>query len=74
MNAEQERLLQEPVFRHFHTLCQIPHPSFREEQISRYLFDWACERGLEAHDQKARRRGVRKCSRRDASGAHGHGL
>ena len=81
MNAEQERLLQEPVFRHFHTLCQIPHPSFREEQISRYLFDWACERGLEAHRDAHRNvlirkpaAAVRKCSRRDASGAHGHGL
>lgn len=60
MNAEQERLLQEPVFRHFHTLCQIPHPSFREEQISRYLFDWACERGLEAHRDAHRNVLIRK--------------
>lgn len=60
MNAGQERLLQEPVFRHFHTLCQIPHPSFREEQISRYLFDWACERGLQAHRDAHRNVLIRK--------------
>lgn len=48
MNATQEALLQEPVFRHFHALCQIPRPSFHEEQISQYLFQWAHEHGLEA--------------------------
>lgn len=60
MNAEQKRLLQEPVFRHFHALCQIPHPSFHEEQISRYLFQWACERGLESYQDEHKNVLIRK--------------
>lgn len=42
-----EELGGHPVFKEFLNICKIPHPSFREEKISNYLFNWADKRGLE---------------------------
>ena len=60
MTTEQEKLIEEPVFRYFHELCQIPHPSFREEQMSLYLLQWARERGLQAEQDEAKNVFIRK--------------
>lgn len=60
MTEEQYKLIQEPVFRWFHELCQIPRPSLDEGQISDYLLQWAKERGLEAEQDGARNVFVRK--------------
>ncbi len=35
------------VFKYFEEICSIPHPSYKEEQISNYLVTFAKERGLE---------------------------
>ena len=48
MTKEQTDLLQEPVFRWFHAVSQVPRPSKQERQISDWLLRWAQERGLEA--------------------------
>ena len=36
------------VWRHFATLCRIPRPSKGEAALREYLYQWACQRGLEA--------------------------
>ena len=46
MNAEQERLLQEPVFRHFTLFVRFRTPASARKRISRYLFDWPASAGL----------------------------
>ena len=35
------------VFSFFEDICNIPHPSYKEEKISNYLVDFAKERKLE---------------------------
>ena len=35
------------VFSFFEDICNIPHPSYKEEKISNYLVDFAKERNLE---------------------------
>lgn len=60
MTAEQEKLIEEPIFHYFHELCQIPRPSFQEEQMSLYLLQWARERGLEAERDDAKNIFIRK--------------
>lgn len=60
LTAEQEKLIEEPIFRYFHELCQIPHPSFREEQMSSYLLQWARARGLQAEQDEAKNVFIRK--------------
>ena len=60
MTAEQETLLQEPVFRYFHQLCQIPRPSLREGQISDYLLHWAQDNGLDVKQDAAKNIFIRK--------------
>lgn len=35
------------VFSFFEDICNVPHPSYKEEKISNYLVDFAKERKLE---------------------------
>ncbi len=42
-----------PVFRFFEDLCEIPHGSGNERQISDFLMAFAKDRGLWAHQDKA---------------------
>lgn len=45
-----EQLLQENrTIYNFQLLCQIPHQSFKEKQISDFLLNWAKEKGLFAY-------------------------
>ena len=44
----QELMAQNRVLYHFGELCKIPHPSFKEKQISDYLLKWAKDSGFEA--------------------------
>ena len=46
MQKQIEDLLQDRVFEIFYGISQIPRQSFHEEQISRYLVEWAQKRGL----------------------------
>ncbi len=48
VDRETGDLLQHPVFRHFHRICQIPHGSGNEKALSDELVRWAGEQGLEA--------------------------
>lgn len=47
MSRVLEGLAPEKVFYFFEEICKIPHPSYREKQISDYLAAFARERGLE---------------------------
>lgn len=40
------------VFHYFEEICNIPHPSYKEERISNYLVDFARERGLEYYQDE----------------------
>lgn len=44
-----EMLIQEPVFKNFHMICQIPHPSFKEKELSDYLVNWAKDRNFDVY-------------------------
>lgn len=48
METKINQLRQDPVFRHFYTLCQIPHGSGNEKALSDALLAWAREQGFEA--------------------------
>ncbi|GAA5012038.1 aminoacyl-histidine dipeptidase [Acinetobacter puyangensis] len=37
----------QPVWQHFHTLCNIPRPSKHEQQLREHLKHWAEQRGLD---------------------------
>jgi len=41
------------IIENFLALCAIPHKSHHEDQISKYLYDWAIGKGLEAHRDEA---------------------
>lgn len=42
----------QPVWQHFHTLCNIPRPSKHEQQLREYLKHWAEQRGLNTYVDK----------------------
>ena len=42
-----------PVLGHFLSLCRIPHPSHREQQLSDWLLAWGKARGLECRQDEA---------------------
>lgn len=48
MEYTLESLKKEPVFRCFYEICQIPHGSGNEQELSGWLLRWAQEQGLEA--------------------------
>lgn len=39
----------QPVWQHFHTLCNIPRPSKHEQQLREHLKHWAEQRGLDTY-------------------------
>ena len=41
------------VFDIFAEICKVPRPSKHEERISRWLQDWAAERGIECEADEA---------------------
>lgn len=41
------------VWHNFDLICQVPHPSGHLEKIQKFLLDWAAERNIEAHMDKA---------------------
>lgn len=48
MSYSREELLKKPVFAYFDEICQIPHVSGNEKQLSDHLLAWARGLGLEA--------------------------
>ena len=40
------------VFHYFEEICQIPHPSYKEEKISDYCMKFAKEHGLTAYQDE----------------------
>ncbi|OUY06322.1 aminoacyl-histidine dipeptidase [Acinetobacter populi] len=42
----------QPVWQHFHTLCNIPRPSKHEQQLREHLKHWAEQRGLDTYIDK----------------------
>ena len=42
-----DELWPQALWRHFHEICNIPHPSFHEEQIREYLIAFAKEHNLD---------------------------
>ncbi|MCI6631232.1 MAG: aminoacyl-histidine dipeptidase, partial [Lachnospiraceae bacterium] len=40
------------VFHYFEEICGIPHPSYKEKQISDYCVKFAKERGLEHYQDE----------------------
>ena len=60
MTSKQTQLIQEPIFNHFHKLCQIPRRSHHETQVSNYLLHWAEEHGLHAEQDAEKNVFIRK--------------
>lgn len=45
-------LQQDPVFAYFEQLCQIPHPSFGEKDLSDWILNWAKNLGLDVEQDE----------------------
>lgn len=60
MNYKKEDLLQQPVFAYFNEICQIPHVSGNEKQLSDHLLSWAKNLGLDAAQDKYHNLYIRK--------------
>lgn len=45
-------LLQNRVFYHFNEICKIPHPSYKEKELSDFLLKWANNLGLHVSQDK----------------------
>lgn len=60
MTSEQEKLCADRVFHHFYQICQIPHGSGNEQQLSNYLLSWAKNQGLEASQDQYNNIFIRK--------------
>ena len=43
----------QPLFNYFEAICQVPRPSKKEEQIRKFLLDFAEKNGLESKTDKA---------------------
>ncbi|MCG8158012.1 aminoacyl-histidine dipeptidase [Brenneria goodwinii] len=43
----------QPLWDRFADICSIPHPSYHEEQLARYLVSWAQKKGLSARRDSA---------------------
>lgn len=61
-----DELIQDPVFRHFHQICQIPHGSGNERALGRYIVSWARSLHLEAEIDSTGNVLIRKPARKDA--------
>ena len=48
MSETMQELLNDSVFYNFSRLCEIPHGSYNERQLSNFLLKWAKERGFKA--------------------------
>ena len=60
--SNTDELLTHTVFRNFAKICEIPHPSFHEEKISEYLYNWAKERSLDVTRDKSNNIFIRKAA------------
>jgi dipeptidase D len=47
-----ENLIPQPLWFYFEEICQIPRPSKKEEQIIKYILDFAAKNGLESKKDK----------------------
>jgi dipeptidase D len=52
MNYKLNHLQPTAVWQYFEDICQIPHPSKREEKLGAFLMDFAKNHQLEAHQDK----------------------
>lgn len=48
-----DELLKNRTLYHFHQICQIPHGSHNEQALSKYLFQWAQELGLDVYQDES---------------------
>ena len=53
MYASLEELIENPIFKYFYEISQIPRGSGNEKEISDYLVGFAHERGLEVIQDEA---------------------
>jgi len=53
MNYKLNHLQPKSVWQYFEEICQIPHPSKKEEKLSAFLMDFAKKHNLEARQDKA---------------------
>jgi len=53
MNYKLNHLQPKSVWQYFEEICQIPHPSKKEEKLSAFLMDFAKKHNLEALQDKA---------------------
>lgn len=61
LTEEQEKLFcQEPVFRHFAAICEIPHGSCNEKALSDALLRWAQEHALQAEQDAVQNVWIRR--------------
>lgn len=68
---EVEKLLESPVFQHFHQVCRIPHPSGGEKRLSDFILAWAKGLGLEAMQDAVANIFIRKPASPGCEGAPG---
>ena len=69
MNRVLEDIQPKNVFRFFEDICNIPHGSGNVEKISRYLVDFAKERGLDYRQDENFNVVIRKPATKGSTGA-----
>lgn len=55
-----ESLRENPLFNNFYKICQIPHGSFNEKELSDWILKWAKEKNLEVEQDKFSNLVIRK--------------
>ncbi|MBU0927504.1 MAG: beta-Ala-His dipeptidase [Spirochaetes bacterium] len=60
-----------PVWRHFLTICSIPHPSHHERALALALLDWAKSKGIEASIDAEGNVAMRRAASPGKEGARG---
>lgn len=51
--SEIKNLKPEAIWKNFYLITQVPRPSGHLDKIQKFLLDWAAERGIKAHKDKA---------------------
>lgn len=51
--SEQDEAIFDAFYTNFRKLAEVPRPSHHEEKISRFLYDWASEKGYDVHQDDA---------------------
>lgn len=55
-----ESIRENPLFDNFYKICQIPHGSFNEKELSDWILKWAKEKNLEAEQDRFSNLVIRK--------------